>query len=84
MRLGFSTWNKPISQHVSPLAGKTTNRRAVCREIRMSGSEGGGIEANRCFLSLLLLAEHGFEMVRYADDFGVMCRWRKQPRHWFW
>jgi hypothetical protein len=41
MRLGFSTCNKPISQHVRPLAGKTTNRRAVCREIRMSGSEGG-------------------------------------------
>src|SRR5215475_8943818 len=37
MRLGFSTCNTPISQHVSPLAGKTTNRRAVCREIRMSG-----------------------------------------------
>src|SRR5262249_25557278 len=57
MRLGFSTCNKPISQHVSPLAGKTTNRRAVCREIRMSGSEGGGIEANRCFLPLLLLMD---------------------------
>ena len=25
------------------------------REIRTSGSEGGGIEANRCFLPLLLL-----------------------------
>jgi hypothetical protein len=56
MRLGFSTCNKPISQHVSPLAGKTTNRRAVCREIHKSGSEGGGIEANRCFLPLYLLA----------------------------
>src|SRR5215475_8684778 len=54
MRLGFSTCNTPISQHVSPLAGKTTNRRAVCREIRMSGSEGGGIEPNRCFLPLYL------------------------------
>jgi REP element-mobilizing transposase RayT len=42
-------------QHVSPLAGKTTNRRAVCREIRMYGSEEGGIETNRCFLPLYLL-----------------------------
>jgi hypothetical protein len=25
------------------------------REIRMSGSEGGGIETNRCFLPLYLL-----------------------------
>jgi hypothetical protein len=28
------------------------------REIRTSGSEGGGIEANRCFLPLYLLQGH--------------------------
>ena len=29
------------------------------REIRTSGSEGGGIEANRCFLPLYLLKSTG-------------------------
>jgi Group II intron, maturase-specific domain len=30
MRSGFSTFNKPIPQHVSPLPRKTTDWRAVC------------------------------------------------------
>jgi chromate reductase, NAD(P)H dehydrogenase (quinone) len=49
-RSGSSPCNKA---HVAaPLAGKTTNRRAGCREIRTSGSEGGGSEANRYSLPL--------------------------------
>jgi hypothetical protein len=52
MRLGFSTCNTPHLAACQSLAGKTTNRRAVRRETRMSGSEGGGIETNRCFLPL--------------------------------
>jgi hypothetical protein len=42
LRLGSSTCNKPISQHVSPRARKTTDRRAVCgrsaRPVRREGA----------------------------------------------
>jgi hypothetical protein len=35
------------------------------REIRTSGSEGGGIEANRCFLPLYLLRQNLLFAVAY-------------------
>jgi hypothetical protein len=42
LRLGFSTCNTPIPQHVSPLEGKTTDWRAVCgrsaRTVRREGA----------------------------------------------
>src|ERR1700716_2002962 len=45
-------WNRPMNWNASPLGGKTTDWRAVCREIRKSGSEGGGDETNRRVLPL--------------------------------
>ena len=41
-----------MTWYVSPLEGKTTDWRAVCREIRKSGSEGGGDESKRRLLPL--------------------------------
>src|SRR5215470_4120132 len=42
LRLGYLACNKPMSRHASPLAGKTTDRRAGCgrsaRPVRREGA----------------------------------------------